>query len=116
MTFLKPNFEIQAFLTHLAFFENKKYQPNFVFYFFQSERLGLGKTLSEAHIHYKSLLMGDHALKIFDVFNKKQTYDNAFTGKENAFKNCNCISSMFLMSFNIYFCLVMHVLYVAYVS
>jgi len=58
----------------------------------------------------------DHALKIFDVFNKKQTYDNAFTGKENAFKNCNCISSMFLMSFNIYFCLVMHVLYVAYVS
>jgi len=27
--FLKPNFEIQAFLTHLAFFENHKYQSGF---------------------------------------------------------------------------------------
>jgi len=54
-------------------------------------------------------------LKIFDVFNKKQQYDSVFTGKENASKNWNCILSMFLTSFNIYFCLVMHVLCVAHV-
>jgi len=56
--------------------------------------------LSELHIHYKSLLTGvyDHtvckeyckyftvALKIFDVFNKKQMYDSVFTGKEIAYK------------------------------
>jgi len=37
-------------------------------------------------------------------------YDIVFTGKEIAYKNLNCILSMFLMIFNIYFCLVMHVL------
>jgi len=61
--------------------------------------------LSELHIHYKSLLttVYDHAgckeyckdfvvaLKMFDVFNKKQMYDGAFMGKENASKNWNCI-------------------------
>jgi len=47
---------------------------------------------------------------MFDVFNKKQTYDGAFTGKEISYKNLNCILSMFLTSFNIYFGLVMHVL------
>jgi len=56
------------------------------------------------------------ALKIFDVFNTKQQYNSVFTGKENASKNWNCILSMFLTSFNIYFCLVMHVLCVAHVS
>jgi len=80
--------------------------------------------LSEPHIHYKSLLTGvyDHAgrkeyckdftvaLTIFDVFNKKQMHDSVIKGKEIAYKNLNCILSMFLMSFNIYFCLVMHVL------
>jgi len=54
LAFLKPNFEIQAFLTHLAFFENQKY----IFHFFQSERFCSGKTLSELHIHYKYLLTG----------------------------------------------------------
>jgi len=37
-------------------------------------------------------------------------YDSVFTGKEIAYKNLNCILSMFPMSFNIYFCLVTHVL------
>jgi len=34
LAFLKPNFEIQAFLTHLAFFENQKYQSKSGFFFF----------------------------------------------------------------------------------
>jgi len=34
LPFNKPNFEIQAFLTHLAFFENQKYQSQFGFLFF----------------------------------------------------------------------------------
>ena len=73
--------------------------------------------MSEPHIHYKSLLTGvyDHAgckeyckdftvaLTIFDVFNKKQMHDSVIKGKEIAYKNLNCILSMFLMSFNIYF-------------
>jgi len=52
------------------------------------------------------------ALKIFNVFYKKQMtemYNSAFTGKENASENWNCILSMFLTSFNVYFYLVMHV-------
>jgi len=54
--------------------------------FFQSERLGYGKTWSEVHIHYNSLMtrVYDHAwcteyfkdftvvLKMFDAFNRKQ--------------------------------------------
>jgi len=59
LEFLKPNFEIQAFLRHLAFFENQKKSVKswlFLFYFFRSERLDSGKILSEPHIHYKSLL------------------------------------------------------------
>jgi len=131
LAFLKPNFEIQAFLMHLAFFENQKIPVKiWLFYFFQSERLGFGKTISELYIQYKSFLtrVYDHAgckeyckdftvvLKIFVVFNKKQMYDSMFTGKENASKNWHCIKSMFLTNFNIYFCLVMHVLRVAYMS
>jgi len=53
---------------------------------------------------------------MFDIFYKKDIYDSVFTGKENASKNWSCIISMFLMSFNIYFCLVMHVLCAAYMS
>jgi len=34
LAFLKSNFEIQAFLTHLAFFENQKYQSKSGFFFF----------------------------------------------------------------------------------
>jgi len=79
--------------------------------------LDSGKTLSEQHIHYKSLLTrvydyagrvvnGKHfsvALKMFDVFDKKQMCDSVFTGKENASKDWNCIISIFLMNFNIFF-------------
>jgi len=43
------------------------------------------------------------------IFNKKQMYSSVFMGKEVAYKNLNCILLMFLTSFNIYFCLVMHV-------
>jgi len=34
LSFLKANFEIQAFLTYLAFFENQKYLLKSVFLFF----------------------------------------------------------------------------------
>jgi len=34
LAFLKPNFEIRDFLTHLAFFENQKYQSKSGFFFF----------------------------------------------------------------------------------
>jgi len=34
LAFLKPNFEIQAFLTHLAFFQNQKYLSKSDFFFF----------------------------------------------------------------------------------
>jgi len=51
--FLKPDFKILAFLKTFGFFGNKKSQTKSGF--FQSERLGSGKTLSELHIHYKSL-------------------------------------------------------------
>ena len=43
-------------------------------------------------------------------------YDSVFTGKENASKNWNCISLMFLTSFNIYICVAMRVLCGAYMS
>jgi len=38
-----------------------------------------------------------------DVIDKKQMYHNVITGKENASKEWNCIASMFLTSFNVYF-------------
>jgi len=57
LTFLKPDFEILAFLTPLAFLGNKKSQTKSGF--FHSERLGSGETFSELHIHYKSLLKTD---------------------------------------------------------
>jgi len=43
------------------------------------------------------------ALKIFNVFNKKQMYNSVFMGKEIAYKNLNCILLMFLTSFNYLF-------------
>ena len=96
------------FWTPLTFLGNQKARQN-----------SSGKTLSELHIHYKSLLtrVRDHAgykeywndftvaLKIIDVIYKKQMQDSVITGKENASKDWNCtiISLMFLTSFNIYF-------------
>jgi len=46
LAFVKPNFELQAFLTHLAFFENQKYQSKsefFFFVFFSLKDLALAK-------------------------------------------------------------------------
>ena len=43
------------------------------------------------------------ALKIFDVFYKKQVYDSVITGEENTSKDWNCIVSMLLTHFNICF-------------
>jgi len=95
LAYLKPDFEILAFLTHFAFFENQN-KPNEIWWlFFHSEKLGSGKTLSEPHIHYKSLLtrVYGHArcteyckdftvgLTVFIVCNKKQMYDSVTTGK-----------------------------------
>jgi len=40
---------------------------------------------------------------MFDVFNKKQMYDSVITGKENAWKYWNCVISLFLTSFSVYF-------------
>ena len=43
------------------------------------------------------------ALKMIDVIDKKQMYDIVVTGKENVSKNYNCIISMLLINFNVYF-------------
>jgi len=61
-SFLKPDFEILTFLnTFGLFWKSKKARVNAAFSgFFQSERLGSGKTLPELHIHYKSLLKRDY--------------------------------------------------------
>jgi len=39
---------------------------------------------------------------MFDALSKQQMYDSVITSNENASKDRNCISSMFLTSFNIY--------------
>jgi len=41
--------------------------------------------------------------QMIDGIDKKQTYHNIITGKENASKEWNCIASMFLTGFNVYF-------------
>jgi len=47
---------IWLFLTPLTFLEIKKVRKIWLFLaYFQSDRLGSGKTLSELHLHYKSL-------------------------------------------------------------
>jgi len=40
---------------------------------------------------------------MIDGIDQKQTYHNVITGKENASKEWNCITSMFLTGFNVYF-------------
>jgi len=40
---------------------------------------------------------------MINVIGKKRTYENVITGKENASKEWNCIISMFLTSFDVYF-------------
>jgi len=102
----------------LAFFGNKKARKIWLFLtYFQSDRLGSGKTLSELHIHYKSLATKVYyhagctdyyknftvALKMIDVIDRKQMHDSVITGKEYASKDWTCAISMFLTSFNVYF-------------
>jgi len=75
----------------LAVLKIKQVRQNLTF---QLEWLGSGKTLSELHIHYKSLLtrVYDHAgctehcrfhccLNVIDVIDKKQMYDSIITEK-----------------------------------
>ena len=105
MPFLDPDFANLTFLnTPLAFFGNQK-KPDTLWLFldfFQSKRFGSGKTLSELHIHYESLMKGVYnhagcteycknftvALKMINVIGKKKRYDIVISGKENAFKEC----------------------------
>jgi len=108
------------FWTPLAFLAIKKARLNLAF----SERLGSSKILSELHIHYKSLLTRacDHAgyteyckyftvaLKMIDVIDKNQMHDSVIAGKENASEDWNCIISMFLTRFKVYFGFGLHVL------
>jgi len=117
LAFLKPDFEILACFEHLGLFLEIKKIQNIFLALFQLERLGSGKTLSELHIYYKSLLerVYNHAgctkylkdftvaLKMINVIDKKQMYDSVIMGKENASKEWNCIISMFLTSFNVCF-------------
>ena len=88
LAFLKPDFEILAFSEQLwLFLEIKNVRKIW---------LGSGKTLSELHIHYKSLAtrVYYHAgsteyckifsivLKMIYVIDKKQMHDSVITGKE----------------------------------
>jgi len=47
---------------------------------------------------------------MIDVIDKKQTYHKVITGKENASKQLNCITSCFWRVFMSILCLVTHVL------
>ena len=102
----------------MAFFGNKNVRKIWLFLaYFQSDKLGSGKTLSELHIHYKSLATRDYyhagcaeyckifsvALKMIYVIDKKQMHDSVITGKEYASKDWTFVILMFLTSFNIYF-------------
>jgi len=108
LAFFKPYLKILAFFKRLwLFLEIKKARQNLAF--FSPKRLGSGKTLSELHIHHKSLLkrLYDHAecakyrqkftfaLKNINVIDKKQMYDSVIIGKENASKEWNCIYRCF---------------------
>ena len=123
LAFLKPDCEFLVFFQHTWLFLKKKQTKSF---FFSRSGLGSSKTLPELHIHQKSLMMRvyDHAgyqeyckdftvaLKMFDVFNKRQMYDNVIMGKENASRDWNCIISMFLRRFNVcYICSCMFYVY-----
>jgi len=82
--FFEPKFWNSGFFEHLWFFWKKKPKKNQTKSgSFQWERLGSGKTMSELHIHYRSLLkrVYDHAgckeyWKYFNktVFVKKATW------------------------------------------
>jgi len=69
--------------------------------YFQSDRIGSGKTLSELHIDYKSLATKVYyhagctkycknftvALNIIDVIDKKKMHDSVIMGKEYVSKD-----------------------------
>ena len=92
--------------------------------FFQWERLGSGKTWSELHIHYKSLLkrVYNHAgctkywnyvtvvPKLIDVIDKKQTYHNVITRKKIYLKSGTVLHQCFWRVLMSVLCLVMHIL------
>jgi len=106
------------FLTPLAFLEIKKAGKIWIFLaYFQSDRLGSGKTLSELHLQCKCLATSVYchagcteyckkftvALKMIDVIDKKQMRNSVITGKEYVSRGWTCVISMFLTSFNVYF-------------
>ena len=107
-----------CFLNTFGFFGNKKARKFLLFLaYFQSDRLGSSKKLSELHIHYKSLATRVYyhagctkycknftvALKMIYVTDKKQIHDSVITGKEYASEDWTCVISIFLTSFNDYF-------------
>ena len=102
LAFLKPDFEILAFSNAL----------DKIWLFFSRKGLTLTEHCVTCISITKSLWLCRvqrilqrfyFALKMFNVFHKTQMYDRVITGKENASKDWNCIISMFLTSFNIYF-------------
>jgi len=119
LAFLKPDFEILAFYEHLwLFFEIRKPRKIWLFLaYFQSDKLGSGKTLSELHIHCKSLATRVYhhagcteycknftvALKMVGVIDEKQMPESAVTPNEYASKDWTCVISMVSTSFNVYF-------------
>jgi len=99
LAFWRQILKFWLFWTPLASLEIKKARKIWIFLdYFQSDRLGSGKTLSELHIHYKSLATRVYyhagctdyckdftfALKMIDVIDKKQMHDSLITGKEYA--------------------------------
>jgi len=104
------------FLNTFGFFGNKNVRKIWLFLaYFQSDRLGSGQTLSELHIHYKSLATRVYyhtgcteyckifsvALNMIYVIDKSKC--SVITGKEYASKDWTCVITMFLTSFNVYF-------------
>jgi len=133
---LKPDFDFFFFQCTWLFYLR-------LLVFFQSEKLGSGKTLSELHITYSLQIFSDTSLwlssymvqrisycslkmfedftvglKMSDVFHMKKMYDNVITGKESASKDWNCsllYQSFWLVLISI-LCVVMHVLYMCIMS
>ena len=94
-TFWSQIFQFRIFWCTWLFLKIKNTSQKFVFSFYQSENHGLGKTLSEVHIVYKSLLTGvydyagckEHcigftvALKGSNVFTNKKIHDSVLGEK-----------------------------------
>jgi len=116
--FCIQNLKFWLFLNTFGFFGSKNVRKIWLFLaYFQSDRLGSGKTLSELHIHYKPLATRVYyhsgcteyckifsvALKMIYVIDRKQMHGSVITGKEYASKDWTCVISMFLTIFNVYF-------------